>query len=202
MGEYAKVKGTGERVKIGTCEDMYYLRADQRHQVWAQPGNVNPVADVDSIRFRFPFPDEDHYAPGEFGNHDQSVTVWGATLPDGWEHGNVQFSARNGYLVSLPCPEGPSEHGFKIHRNGYGGAVKIVQQRAWDSYWVTVVQCGGCGHAFRLETFEMAQEIICEPLEAEAEIAETQYQPRPAHAAYLREIVRRVRAGYVTKVTS
>ena len=27
MGEYAKY--AGERVKIGTCEDMYYLRDDQ-----------------------------------------------------------------------------------------------------------------------------------------------------------------------------
>ena len=31
MGEYANYMG--ERVKIGTCEDMLYLRWDQRHLV-------------------------------------------------------------------------------------------------------------------------------------------------------------------------
>ena len=31
MGEYASY--LGERIKIGTCENMYYLRADQRHLV-------------------------------------------------------------------------------------------------------------------------------------------------------------------------
>lgn len=29
MGEYATYKG--QEIKIGTCEDCYYLRADQRH---------------------------------------------------------------------------------------------------------------------------------------------------------------------------
>ncbi len=31
MGEYAIYRG--ERIKIGTCEDMYYLRPDQVHLV-------------------------------------------------------------------------------------------------------------------------------------------------------------------------
>lgn len=33
MGEYAKRMRDGERVKIGTCENMYYLRFEERHQV-------------------------------------------------------------------------------------------------------------------------------------------------------------------------
>ena len=58
MGEYAKHKG--EEIKIGTCENMYYLRFDQRHKVKALPGNVDPNgADAYALRFRFPWPNED-----------------------------------------------------------------------------------------------------------------------------------------------
>ena len=31
MGEYARFRGA--EIKIGTCESMYYLRADQRHLI-------------------------------------------------------------------------------------------------------------------------------------------------------------------------
>ena len=62
MGEYAKYNG--QQIKIGTCESMYYLRADQAHLVQAMSGNVNPITDCESIRFRFPFPEEDGCKPG------------------------------------------------------------------------------------------------------------------------------------------
>src|SRR5437016_4579142 len=67
MGEYAQYGG--QDVKIGTCEDMYYLRYDQRWQVQALDGNVNPVLDVAHLRFRFPWPDEDTIPPGADGFH-------------------------------------------------------------------------------------------------------------------------------------
>jgi hypothetical protein len=54
MGEYALYKG--QQIKIGTCETMYYLRADQAHLVTPLPGNVDPIKDADEIRFRFPSP--------------------------------------------------------------------------------------------------------------------------------------------------
>ena len=52
------------------------------------------------------------------------------------EHYSVQFSAHNGYLLSLPCPEAgemfvTDSDGVKtpltVHKNGYGGAVHLVQ---------------------------------------------------------------------------
>lgn len=54
MGEYATFRG--QSVKIGTCEDMYYLRADQAHLVKPTRGSCDPrAADVQrAIRFRFP----------------------------------------------------------------------------------------------------------------------------------------------------
>ena len=40
MGEYAKLKSTGQSIKIGTCEHMYHLRHDQRHIVAKERGKV------------------------------------------------------------------------------------------------------------------------------------------------------------------
>jgi hypothetical protein len=56
MGEYATYNG--ENIKLGTCESMYYLRADQRHLI---SGYRFDGGD----RFRFPFPDEDDIEPGQ-----------------------------------------------------------------------------------------------------------------------------------------
>ncbi|HXK37027.1 MAG TPA: hypothetical protein VJ553_05605, partial [Candidatus Paceibacterota bacterium] len=64
MGEYAMF---GEReIKIGTCEDMYYLRADQVQSVRKTRAGHTNVSDPDVlkvVRFRFPWPDEDGKEP-------------------------------------------------------------------------------------------------------------------------------------------
>jgi hypothetical protein len=106
MGEYAI--HNGEQVKIGTCEEMYYLRADQAHLVRHLSGNVDPVRDRLALRFRFPFPDEDGVSPGGagFDPFERGIAIRGVRPPaEGVEHHTVQFSARPGYLLSLPCPE-------------------------------------------------------------------------------------------------
>ena len=40
MGEYAKYQG--EEIKIGTCEDLYYLRADQAFKVEGIDNSLDP----------------------------------------------------------------------------------------------------------------------------------------------------------------
>ena len=77
MGEYAKHKG--EQIKIGTCGDMYYLRADQRHLVQPVLGNVHPADPtvLPHIRFCFPWPDEDKNEPGSFERYDRGLGVCG-----------------------------------------------------------------------------------------------------------------------------
>jgi hypothetical protein len=154
MGEYAIRRSDGERIKIGTCEQMYYLRADQIAQVKAGDSHdTDPERfKFDGIRFRFPFPDEDNVKPGEFEDFDRVFRVDG--VPMDVEHYSVQFKADNGYLVSLPCPEGlpytetgpcpgnalkgfgidangnaATEWDARIGRNGYGGSFGIHSQR-------------------------------------------------------------------------
>ncbi|HXU02805.1 MAG TPA: hypothetical protein VN903_17690 [Polyangia bacterium] len=164
MGEYANYRG--QSIKIGTCEDMYYLRFDQRFAVHRETGNVDPVADRGVLRFRFPWPSEDGIAPGAFDPAYKLVTIPGLTAPAGVEHGSVQFRAEAaGYLVSLPCPEGLPDNApgltagtipgtaFRIGRNGFRGAVQLVAQRYLEASdrLVPVFRCGGCDRMWREE---------------------------------------------------
>jgi hypothetical protein len=155
MGEYAK--HNGQEIKIGTCENMYYLRFDQRALVQAMPGNVDPMAEeVHELRFRFPWPDEDMLEPGANAFHangyHRAIAAHGMTVPAGVDHSNVQFRADAGYLLSLPCPEGPEAHAG-VWRNGFSGAVQLVAQKLLrDGRLVPVCRCGGCGAMWRMET--------------------------------------------------
>lgn len=166
MGEYAKVNG--HNVKIGTCENMYYLRWDQ---VRTNGGRYSigdytfEPAWLDSIRFRFPFPDEDGTEVGTFEPF-RGLRLYGFEIPAEVDHGTVQFKADNGYLVSLPCPEGPDGaytlgacepgannglHRLTIHRNGYGGSAQLSWQGWRGGRLVGIAECKGCGTMFRLE---------------------------------------------------
>ncbi len=187
MGEYALLGD--DRVKIGTCEDMYYLRADQRHRVTAEPNSVDPCGEeAYELRFRFPWPSEDHRLPGDFEDYAKAVQVPRLPVPAGVEHYTVQFKADAGYLISLPCPEGP-DNPLDIHRNGFRGAVLLKQQKLLrDGRLVPVCRCGGCGAAYRIEE-PMEIHDIAEAFEAAAD----QHQQTDANAKFYREIARRIR---------
>lgn len=155
MGEHAKFNG--EQIKIGTCENMYYLRADQAHLVQPESHSLDPILARREIRFRFPFPNEDKIAPGDFKDHDRGIAVPGMAAPADVGHTTVQFrheTSAGCYLTSLPCPEGPQAAGGpKIHRNGFAGAVRVVQQKWIDgSKLATVCECTGCGARWRVES--------------------------------------------------
>lgn len=150
MGEYANFNG--KQIKIGTCEDMHYLRYNQRRYVDHIEGNVDPSNDQEclSIRFRFPWPDEDDVQPGEFDNYNRSIAV-DIGMPSTVEHFNIQFCADAGYLVSLPCPES-GKCPVPFARNGFSGAVRLAQQKLLaDGRLVPIMQCGGCGSKWRIE---------------------------------------------------
>lgn len=199
MGEYATHHGRS--VKIGTCEDMYYLRATQRSQVDAEDNSVN-VNDATShgfsLRYRFPFPDEDHIAPGAFENHSRSLAIPGLMPPHGVGHARVQFRADAGYLASLPCPEGVPQQipsatytdvdGVRVARNGFSGAVHLEQQKLLsDGRLVPVCRCGGCGTKWRVE----------EPAEIERLVVACRAEAdrRADTADFWHEIANRILAG-------
>lgn len=198
MGEYAIYEG--QSTKIGTCEDMLYLRWDQADLVQAEQGSVDPIEDREALRFRFPWPDEDDIEPGQFSDPFRKRAIHGVSAPD-FEHYSVQFvNHEKGYVISLPCPEGP-EADARVGRNGFAGAVFIVQQRWWDGKLVTVCECA-CGAKYRLETLEMAEPILV-ALRSEADeqdrVALRNDTPGNHDVARaIHELADRITAGYRT----
>lgn len=188
MGEYARFNG--QRVKIGTCEDMYYLRADQIDKV------TGYTFRYESIGFRFPFPDEDHVAPGDFHNPSRALGVYGVEPPAELDHSKIQFRALAGILVNLPCPyssEGRAS-GVTYLFNGYSGPVRIAQQRAWSGCWATVLACGACNAPYRLETIEDAQPVI----DALNTKADGEDRWHAGSGGLWRQVAERIAAGYST----
>lgn len=190
MGEFAIYRN--ERIKIGTCEDLTDLRADQWHLVAVEFGGCDERTYLQNSRFRFPWPDEDTIEPGGFTEIDRSCLIRGAKAPEDIKdhHGTVQFKARGGYLCSLPCPESGTElDGVTIHRNGYQGAVHLCAQRWWDGLLVGVLRCDACGAKWRLEKLADAEPVaLALRIEADRHSA--------SRAAWFHTVADRLLAGY------
>ena len=69
MGEYAIRKSDNDCIKIGTCEDMYYLRYEDQDKVTPDSGSGF------GCRWRIPFPDEDHILPGDYDSGFRQVDL-------------------------------------------------------------------------------------------------------------------------------
>lgn len=167
MGEYATIidgPSAGDEVKIGTCENLYYLRFDQRDRV---DYDFGIGAELESWRWRFPFPDEDDHEPGSFDDYQRGFRLDGWRIPTDWEgHSSVAFTATAGYVLSIPCPEGVRNQdagtarvdGITVHRNGFRGGPAIVQQRLHEGQLCTIVMCRACGAKWRIP-LELAEEL-------------------------------------------
>jgi hypothetical protein len=186
MGEYALYNG--ESVKIGTCEDLYYLRADQARLVRQVEGQ--DTTDWSVYRFRFPFPDEDSEQPGGFDDYSRRMPLRGVKPPEAMvdDHYKVQFTA-DGYNVCLPCPEASENpaHGLTVHRNGFNGAVFLSQQRLSEGVLMPVLECR-CGVKWRVPLADL--DPIIDALEAEGH-AMTGYGPE-----WCRKIAERIGQGF------
>lgn len=162
MGEYAKYHG--QSVKIGTCESMYYLRADQAHLVTPEHGNVDPVRDRAEIRFRFPFPAEDGTEPGDFDYPLPDLIV---NYPDDLpaEHGNVtvqtEQSAPRRMSAYLPCPTVAPEIWHQYVRS-FPPAVRISYQgyRGDEGNLAVIVSCAYCDGMWNLPTRDHAERLV------------------------------------------
>jgi hypothetical protein len=190
MGEMATRKSDGERIKIGTCESMYYLRFDQRGDVsYPWPALSDDVEKLDPFLYRFPDPKEDGTLPGEYesawGGVRLSLPQFWKSLEGGAEHGTIQATdtQRRGYLFNLPCPEGnPATYdntfgeGPRVGRNGGTTTVIINAQRWYGGHLALVVECAGCHRSIRLPEKTDALPIL-EALqkEGEAELRQAEF---------------------------
>lgn len=214
MGEYATYHG--EDIKIGTCEDMYYLRADQRHLVQPLAGSldVNDASIQGEIRYRFPFPDEDKIEPGAFDNAFRHVAIHGVTVPAGIEHHSVQFRSDVGYLLSIPCPEGPDAlPSIKVHKNGWRGDVLLSQQAYRGGHLAIICQCGGCGAKYWVPASDVDAILVACRSAADRKMRENQFAQTRSDIAkdgytfnldpakeFWNIIADRISAGYLVEV--
>jgi hypothetical protein len=160
MGEYAIRKSDGVEIKIGTCEDMYYIRFEDRDKVSALRGNVDIANDPDGSRFRLPFPDEDDVLPGEYHEYNRGLRLY--RMVEGppylgpnqeptehcedWKDesaanhpGVIQLHHQDaGLLVNLPC-----YHGIKLPEliEGAGGRVSTFWNGKGHSFVLSSVKC-------------------------------------------------------------
>jgi len=160
MGELATRKSDRERIKIGTCESMYYLRWDDIDRVeidydLRQPG----------LSFRLPFPDEDDQLPGQYEAYNRGYRLLpyeddGHTVAfeagDTIAHpGLIQLHHRSGLLVNASCfhglrlPEGSDE--LQTHWNGKDPHVwELIRVKNHPGAGLLpLISCRHCGQLFR-----------------------------------------------------
>jgi hypothetical protein len=164
MGEYAIRKSDGLKIKIGTCEEMYYLRYSDRDKVCALPGNVDPMdeKEVSELRWRLPYPEEDHIKPGEYGDYNHAVPLHGFTPGNSDDPGMFRARSKYGMIVDLPCYHGeklPVVEGASFFWNGKSCAyelrfLKFIEGKPWGVYG-----CVECGKQWRAPLDEIVPHL-------------------------------------------
>ncbi len=167
MGEYATY--AGQEIKIGTCEDMFNLRLEDRAKVGTLPNSLDPAA-VDGLWFRLPFPDEDDRQPGNYEGHRRGQRLYRMVkdaLDKEWREdwtdpdtlnddtpGMMQLSHPSGLMVSVVCHHGlqlPAAGG-DFTRAGWNGkthAFELIAVKPLAGELFGIVNCRHCRRAWR-----------------------------------------------------
>lgn len=210
MGEIIKIAGV--ETKLGTCEDLYYIRfADLKRlrnsgQLRKMDGNLSGAEYLDEnngFRYRFPFPEEDDIHAGQYSEYNkaQIFGVKKSLLAD-VKHSNIVYHVSagamgranmgSGYGVNLEhkCPAAPD---FVRSCSAAPDRlpIAIMQQKQVEGQLWVVCACAYCGAKFRLDkpgAVELCQEIMR---------GLTCYDKTDNYRTYWTEIVRRILAGYI-----
>lgn len=171
MGENAFRKSDGVNVKIGTCENMYYIRYEDRFKVSKAPNSLNPATTTD-LRWRLPFPDEDNVSIGNYENHKRGFRLYGVSevqgagdidangldIPDD-DPGVIQLRHDSGLLVNVPCHHGrklpDSGPEIKVFWNGKSWSLELVFIKNTPEGVKPIVGCRHCGQMWRFDWSEV-----------------------------------------------
>ena len=157
MGEYLNFDG--EDVKIGTCENLYYLRYDflKDNLDRFKAGDQEPKSYLsDGSRFRFPFPEEDTQQPFHYEKFDKGLTVPVDRKDFEIEHSTVTAHIQangGGYGINyfIPCPGLNRELEIEHSNISERFPLDIVQLKpVGEEVWL-VVRCGYCGVRVRFD---------------------------------------------------
>lgn len=166
MGENALY--SGHTVKIGTCEQMYYLRWGQRHRVTPVQGSLDPC-NTEGLYWRLPLPEEDNIPPGGYRSHlagfklfqtdNHGYSKWFAPddLKDA-EPGFLQLKHESGLLVNVPCHHGaklPEMGDCKTFWNGKNHHLELESVKNMDGKLWPIVACRYCRTSWRFDWKEV-----------------------------------------------
>lgn len=172
MGEHAKYDG--ETIKIGTCENLYGVRAEQRHWLTESSIDFEDPEVLREVRFRFPFPDEDEVPPGhEF-----------------WERG---FD-RGVVLHDCSAPEGVSHRGNCSKPN----RIEIVQQKIVGEQALLIGRCPECSSRFNFPNLEYIVPVLeaCKGMTEHHDLCDSVTGEDTGNGRFWLEMALRIAAGY------
>ena len=194
MGEYAKRKIDGKEFKIGTCEEMFNCRYEQRNEV------VYPY-DTDNFYWRIPTPDEDGTLPGDYNYsllREDGYIPWKLMIDTSkfgdddiaslQQTGTIQLKEpKMGLLVNIRCPHGLPMEQFKTNKEGT--VISMGYNRHKDTLYLkglknepkelkALVECAACQHmwSFSFNDIEPLIESIWMRLRLLRQISDYHYQ--------------------------
>lgn len=149
-------------VKIGTCENMYYMRLAQA-QILANIGArdddgiaFKEMLEDNTTRFRFPWPDEDGRAEtNQLHNLMDFERGYKLQVPDGIEiNHSTKWHTGNGYNVELPCIKSPewarmAEAGAKLSHGTHPQTITVKYDAIRDGERAILFECSYCGQLQR-----------------------------------------------------
>ena len=162
MGEYGIRKSDGESIKIGTCNNMYYLRLEDKNKVTPEQGSH--FGEI----WRLPLPKEDGILPGSYDSHIASYDLidFNAESIQESDTGIIQLSHESGLLINVTCYHGlrlPEESkDFKSFWNGkrrYFTLAGIIKDHSSDSVSF-LVKCKYCRSAWECSLEEIEEGIV------------------------------------------
>lgn len=166
MGEYAIRKSDRLEVKIGTCENMYYMTFDDRDELTYIPNSVNLDKDRDcnGLRFRVPFLDEVEVPVGEYADFRRAEPLISRAEHFGLifemndaadDPGTIHLEHEStGFRFSLPCFHG--EKPMQLTGLNKDTAARKYGLSFVKAIWTgdrlelcPVVRCEHCGREWR-----------------------------------------------------
>lgn len=149
MGEYAIYHG--KKIKIGTCDMMYYLRREDRFKVTALKDNVNSATEK-NLFWRLPFPDEDNTGPGGYNIHNRAypLTVF-SDIELAETPGTIHLKHKSGLIANgFPCYHGeklPQSEDKNIEFSWLGKSwfYELLHIKNTEKGLLPIVSCRFCG---------------------------------------------------------
>ncbi len=151
MGEYAKLVNGGERVKLGSCEEMFYIRVEDIRKV--------EYAFNFTAYFRLPFPDEDSVCIGNYEPFNRGYKLKGFEAFETASSPGIVYLWRNEYRLNLTCYHGEIQPDGSNDITVEGTVLRKYElayiKRVASGELSPVIRCLHCGKLWSCEWSEV-----------------------------------------------